>query len=283
MADVCITEFTDPGCPWAWSAEPFRRRLSWLYGDRLEWRVRVVGLSASPEDYLDKGFTPERQAQAFARISRDHGMPIDTAQRPRMAATLPACRAVVAARCTRPTGCASCCAGCASATSPASCSTSPRRSPAPRATPAWTRRSSTAGPRAPRSPRSCARTSSRGARADARRARARPQAGQLVGRPALHLPVLRDRPRRRRRPHRRAGLSAVRRLRRDHGQPRPRPRPPRPAADGRGGPRAGPARRWPPRRSPSSATSASPTRASALGRVAQEQHLGADGLWTLPG
>ncbi len=24
--DVCITEYTDPGCPWAWSAEPFRRR-----------------------------------------------------------------------------------------------------------------------------------------------------------------------------------------------------------------------------------------------------------------
>jgi hypothetical protein len=37
-------------------------------------------------------------AGAFATIARDHGMPIDTAQRPRMAATEPACRAVVAAR-----------------------------------------------------------------------------------------------------------------------------------------------------------------------------------------
>ena len=98
MADVCITEFTDPGCPWAYSAEPFRRRLSWLYGDRLEWRVRMVGLAESPADYAGRGFTPERQAQAFAQIARDHGMPIDTSQRPRMAATLPACRAVVAAR-----------------------------------------------------------------------------------------------------------------------------------------------------------------------------------------
>ena len=25
-ADVVIHEFTDPGCPWAYSAEPFRRR-----------------------------------------------------------------------------------------------------------------------------------------------------------------------------------------------------------------------------------------------------------------
>lgn len=30
MADVRVTEFTDPACPWAWSAEPFRRRLEWL-------------------------------------------------------------------------------------------------------------------------------------------------------------------------------------------------------------------------------------------------------------
>jgi 2-hydroxychromene-2-carboxylate isomerase len=97
VADVCITEFTDPGCPWAYSAEPFRRRLSWLYGDRLEWRARMVGLADSPGEYVERGFTPDVQAKAFASIARKHGMPIDTSQRPRMAATLPACRAVVAA------------------------------------------------------------------------------------------------------------------------------------------------------------------------------------------
>jgi len=97
-ADVCITEYTDPGCPWAFSAEPFRRRLSWLYGDRLEWKLRLVGLSESPADYVEKGFTPEKQSRSFAAIARDHGMPIDTSVRPRMAATVPACRAVVAAR-----------------------------------------------------------------------------------------------------------------------------------------------------------------------------------------
>jgi predicted DsbA family dithiol-disulfide isomerase len=98
VADVCITEFTDPACPWAYSAEPFRRRLTWLYGDLIEWRVRMVGLAASPDEYLERGFTPERQAAAFAKIASDHGMPIDTSVRPRMAATLPACRAIVAAR-----------------------------------------------------------------------------------------------------------------------------------------------------------------------------------------
>jgi predicted DsbA family dithiol-disulfide isomerase len=98
VADVCITEFTDPGCPWAYSAEPFRRRLSWLYGERLEWRAQMVVLADRPEDYDEKGFTPQRQAEAFARIAREHGMPIDTQQRSRMAATRPACRAIVAAR-----------------------------------------------------------------------------------------------------------------------------------------------------------------------------------------
>jgi predicted DsbA family dithiol-disulfide isomerase len=102
VADVCITEFTDPACPWAYSAEPFRRRLTWLYGDLIEWRVRMVGLAASPAEYLERGFTPERQAAAFAEIAGAHGMPIDTSVRPRMAATLPACRAIVAARLSAP-------------------------------------------------------------------------------------------------------------------------------------------------------------------------------------
>lgn len=98
MADVCITEYTDPGCPWAYSAEPFRRRLSWLYGDQLEWRLQMVGLAETPEENEEKGFTVDVQAVGYARIAADHGMPIDTSVRPRMAATLPACRSVVAAR-----------------------------------------------------------------------------------------------------------------------------------------------------------------------------------------
>jgi predicted DsbA family dithiol-disulfide isomerase len=97
-ASVCITEFTDPGCPWAYSAEPVRARLRWLYGEHIDFEARMVVLSQSPQDYLDKGFTPAKQADAFKRLAREHGMPMDTSERPRMAASLPACRAVVAAR-----------------------------------------------------------------------------------------------------------------------------------------------------------------------------------------
>ena len=96
--DVCVTEFTDPGCPWAWSAEPFRRRLQWLYHGTLDWSRRMVVLADKGEEYEAKGFTTDVQARALATIARDHGMPIDTSKRPRMAATAPACRAIVAAR-----------------------------------------------------------------------------------------------------------------------------------------------------------------------------------------
>lgn len=98
VAAVRITEFTDPACPWAYSAEPSRRRLDWLYGERLEWEVRLVGLAESGDHYVAQGLTPERHAAALARIAHEHGMPIDTRVRERMTATVPACRAVVAAR-----------------------------------------------------------------------------------------------------------------------------------------------------------------------------------------
>jgi predicted DsbA family dithiol-disulfide isomerase len=98
MATVRITEFTDPGCPFAWSAEPFRRKLQWRYGDELEWRRRMVVLADSASEYEAKGFTPEFLSKSSADLSRKHGMPIDTSPRPKLSATAPACRAVVAAR-----------------------------------------------------------------------------------------------------------------------------------------------------------------------------------------
>src|SRR5215213_10166302 len=98
MAAVNITEYTDPGCPFAFSAEPFRRRLQWLYGDQIEWRPRLVALAESGDEYVEKGFDPERQASSFRQLSRNYGMPMDTSVRSRMAGTADACRAVVAAR-----------------------------------------------------------------------------------------------------------------------------------------------------------------------------------------
>jgi predicted DsbA family dithiol-disulfide isomerase len=98
MAFLKIRDFTDPACPFAFSAEPGRLKLRWLYGDQIEWEPRMVVLSESPDDYVAKGFTPERQTEALEAIRRRYGMPIDPRRRPRMMATVHACRAVVAAR-----------------------------------------------------------------------------------------------------------------------------------------------------------------------------------------
>ncbi len=98
MAALAIEEFTDPGCPFAFSAEPARWRVEWLYGDQIQWSRRMVVLSQSPDDYVEKGFTPDKQADSYRRLRREHGMPIDAQERLRMVATEPACRAVVAAR-----------------------------------------------------------------------------------------------------------------------------------------------------------------------------------------
>jgi predicted DsbA family dithiol-disulfide isomerase len=93
-----IRKFTDPACPFAFSAEPVRWRLKWLYGDQIEWQPRMIVLSESADDYLAKGFTPDRQAAALADLQHRYGMPIDPRPRPRMIATVHACRAVVATR-----------------------------------------------------------------------------------------------------------------------------------------------------------------------------------------
>jgi predicted DsbA family dithiol-disulfide isomerase len=102
MEKITITEYTDPACPWAYSAEPALRRLEWLYGESIEWRPRMVVLSESADAYADSGFTPERMAAGMAHFAEEYGMPFETSVRPRMSATLPACEAVVAARLNAP-------------------------------------------------------------------------------------------------------------------------------------------------------------------------------------
>jgi 2-hydroxychromene-2-carboxylate isomerase len=86
-----ITHFTDPACPFAFSAEPVRRRLAWHYGDQLVWRLRMIVLTLEPGE-------AERLAEGAPGLQRRYGMPIDPAPYPRPASSEPACRAVVAVR-----------------------------------------------------------------------------------------------------------------------------------------------------------------------------------------
>jgi 2-hydroxychromene-2-carboxylate isomerase len=94
---VRVTHITDPGCPWAYSIEPSITTLRWRYGDQLDWRIVLIGLTESGSEYEARGYTPERQAAVGLRFKR-FGMPFQSAPRTRVPGTGRACRAVVSAR-----------------------------------------------------------------------------------------------------------------------------------------------------------------------------------------
>ena len=90
-AGIDIVMFTDPACPFAFSAEPARWRLRWLYGDQLRWSTLMIVLTLEPGE-------AEKLAQGAPGLQRRYGMPIDPAPYSRPASSEAACRAVVAAR-----------------------------------------------------------------------------------------------------------------------------------------------------------------------------------------
>jgi len=98
VAAITATHFTDPACPWAYSARPAHARLRWRFGDQIEWRLVLIGLSESAEAYEQRGYTPDRLLDTQRRFSKRFGMPYSFERKPRMAATARACRAIVAAR-----------------------------------------------------------------------------------------------------------------------------------------------------------------------------------------
>ena len=97
MSKISVTYFNDPACPWGYSASPALAVLQWRYGEQLRWQTVMIGLSESAERYAELGYTPTRAAIGYLSFRR-YGMPFATAPRARMAATAPACRAVVATR-----------------------------------------------------------------------------------------------------------------------------------------------------------------------------------------
>jgi protein-disulfide isomerase-like protein with CxxC motif len=97
MPQLHVTHFTDPGCPWAWSASPALAVLQWRYGNQLAWRHVMIGLTEVGAEYDRRGYTAERMALGY-RSFRHRGMPFATAPRERVHGTGQMCRVVVAAR-----------------------------------------------------------------------------------------------------------------------------------------------------------------------------------------
>jgi protein-disulfide isomerase-like protein with CxxC motif len=95
---IVVWHFTDPGCPWAYSSRPAIARLRWRFGDQLDWRLVLIGLSENPDRYVERGYTPGRLALGHRKFQSRFGMPFGTTVKERMWGTSRACRAIVAAR-----------------------------------------------------------------------------------------------------------------------------------------------------------------------------------------
>src|SRR5437763_15189387 len=93
---------SDPACPWAYSESPALRVIEWCYGDQLDWRLVLVGLTEAASQYAQRGYTPLRGALGQTMFRRRYGMPFSPAPKPRLSATARACRAVIAARLANP-------------------------------------------------------------------------------------------------------------------------------------------------------------------------------------
>lgn len=91
MTTLAVELFTDPACPFAFSAEPVRMRLRWHYGDGLHWTVRMIVLTREPGE-------AEKLAGGAPGLQKRFGMPIEPVPYARPASSEPACRAFVAAR-----------------------------------------------------------------------------------------------------------------------------------------------------------------------------------------
>jgi protein-disulfide isomerase-like protein with CxxC motif len=94
---ITATLFSDPACPWAYSASPALRVIEWRYGEQIDWRLVVIGLTEDAGQYAARGYTPLRQAQGKLAFRR-FGMPFTSAPKDRLSGTARGCRAIIAAR-----------------------------------------------------------------------------------------------------------------------------------------------------------------------------------------
>ena len=98
---ITATVHNDPGCPWAYSAVPAMRVMAWRYGDQLDWRLVLIGLTEHADQYVKREYTPLSMAKEYTNFRR-FGMPFSTTPRARVCGTGRACRAVAATRILHP-------------------------------------------------------------------------------------------------------------------------------------------------------------------------------------
>lgn len=99
---IRATLYTDPACPWGYSANPALRVLEWWYGEQLEWRLVMIGLRDELSEAAASSWDAGTAAARGATFRHLYGMPYALAPKARAASTGRGCRAVVSARLLEP-------------------------------------------------------------------------------------------------------------------------------------------------------------------------------------
>ena len=100
IVPVQVTHFSDPGCPWAWSASPAIAALRWRYGEQLDWRLVMIGLTENGAVYEKRGYTPANPSARLPQVPPPRNAVRDRAARtdPRHVADVPRRRGRAEAR-----------------------------------------------------------------------------------------------------------------------------------------------------------------------------------------
>ena len=67
------TLYTDPGCPWAYSANPALRVLEWRYREQFTWRLVMIGLREEASEAAVSSFDPQRSLARWRVFEERYG------------------------------------------------------------------------------------------------------------------------------------------------------------------------------------------------------------------
>jgi|SRR5579875_3761025 len=98
MEPVSITIYTDPGCPFGFSAQRQELQLDWHYGHGVRILRRMIVLSERRASFEERGLRAEMIQANARRLRSAYGMPMRTDPPEHLIATIDACRAYVGAR-----------------------------------------------------------------------------------------------------------------------------------------------------------------------------------------
>jgi predicted DsbA family dithiol-disulfide isomerase len=97
MQRVKVTVFTDPGCPFGFTAQRQDAQLQWHYGHGIDVTFRMIVVAEKSSSFEARGLKPGSMAATASRLRRLYGMPLVTTARLHVT-TLSACTAYVGAR-----------------------------------------------------------------------------------------------------------------------------------------------------------------------------------------